>query len=343
LAVQFTATATDIDGQVASLEWSFGDGASSSGSSVSHTYRAAGGFKAEVTATDNEGATGTASVAVSAFPLPGPSIEQDYPTRLAEGPQGKIYVTDAKLGSVVIYDAALSPVGEIGDLDLPLAVAVDSQGRVYVGSDGGDRVEVYSSAGDPLSVIDDGGIQMPNDMAIDADDNLYVVDSLGDTVRVYNAGGTWLRNIGAPGDGDGGLRFPAAATIAYTGGGAGPAELYVADQGHATVQVFDLAGNFLRSFGGPVGAFSPDWQGLFVRLQSLAIDGLGALHAADSFASNVQIVDPDTGAYLIAYGGHGAGVGELDLPLDLLVTQSGQAVIADTENHRIQVFSLLVP
>lgn len=338
LTVEFTATAVDPDGSIAGIDWRFGDGATGSGASASHGYNTAGIFTAEVTVTDNDGATATASVPITALPLLTASVEQNYPTRLAEGPQGDIYVSDAMVGSVFVYDAALSPLSEIGDLDRPLGVAVDGLGQVYVGNDGRDNVEVYSG-GVLVSVIDEGGIQMPNDIAIDEDGNVYVVDSLSDTVKVYAADGTWLRDIGFPGEGDGSLLFPAAVSIAY----GGTPELYVADQGRSAVQVFDLAGNFVRTLGGPVPAFSPDWQGRFVRLQSLAIDGQGALHAADSHACRVQIVDPQTGVHQGSYGDYGAEPGQLDLPLDVLITQSGQALIADAENGRIQLLSWDVP
>lgn len=343
LTVDFSATAGDPDGEVVSIEWSFGDGTGGSGTPVSHTYRAAGGFTVLATATDNDGGTATATLSITALPLPGPVVEQGYPTRLAEGPQGNIYVTDAELNSVLVYDSALTPVTEIGDLDRPLGVAVDGVGRVYVGNDGRDNVEVYDAGGVKLFAIDDGGIQMPNHIALDADTNVYVVDSLSDTVRVYSSSGTPIRTIGAPGAGDAGLGFPVAAAIVYANGGAGPAEIYVADQRDARVQVFDLTGGFLRAFGGPIVAFSLDSQGLFARLQSLAVDGLGALHALDSYASGIQILDPATGEYLASYGGYGAGAGKLNLPLDVLVTQSDQALIADAENHRIQAFILRVP
>ena len=83
---------------------------------------------------------------------------------------------------------------------------------------------------------------MSNDMAFDHGGNLYVADSLSDSIKVYDSAGGWLRNIGESGDGEGGLRFPTALTIAYR---QGIGDLYVADQGNAKVQVFDLEHKFL--------------------------------------------------------------------------------------------------
>ncbi|HEY8559113.1 MAG TPA: PQQ-dependent sugar dehydrogenase [Pyrinomonadaceae bacterium] len=67
LTVVFDASAsTDPDGDALGYSWNFGDGATSSGATVSHTYNAAGTFNAAVTVTDGRGGTGTATVRIDA-------------------------------------------------------------------------------------------------------------------------------------------------------------------------------------------------------------------------------------------------------------------------------------
>jgi PKD repeat protein len=64
-AVAFSGQGSrDPDGSVASYAWSFGDGTSGSGASVSHIYRHSGTFTATLTVRDNSGATDAATVAV---------------------------------------------------------------------------------------------------------------------------------------------------------------------------------------------------------------------------------------------------------------------------------------
>ncbi|WP_112238196.1 ThuA domain-containing protein [Kribbella monticola] len=65
LKVDFTAAATDPEGDLPlSYAWTFGDGATATGASVSHTYTTAGTHVATVKVTDARGAAGTATVSV---------------------------------------------------------------------------------------------------------------------------------------------------------------------------------------------------------------------------------------------------------------------------------------
>jgi PKD repeat protein len=66
LVVTFSANGSyDADGTIVSYTWNFGDGtANGSGSTVAHTYTAAGNYTATLTVVDNAGLSATASVVV---------------------------------------------------------------------------------------------------------------------------------------------------------------------------------------------------------------------------------------------------------------------------------------
>jgi PKD repeat protein len=56
---------SDSDGSVTGYTWDFGDGATGSGVTASHTYTAAGTYTVRLTVTDDAGATGTAQQSVT--------------------------------------------------------------------------------------------------------------------------------------------------------------------------------------------------------------------------------------------------------------------------------------
>jgi DNA-binding beta-propeller fold protein YncE len=255
-----------------------------------------------------------------------------YPTRLAFGPYGKLFVSDAKVGSVFIYDDfnALNLVGELKGLDKPLGVVVDAQGNIYVGNNGRDNVEIYGPDGVLITSLGEGIIKMPNGLAFDQSGILYVTDSRANVVLKFDsATGELLGSIGV-----GELRFPTAVAVAN-------GEVYVADQGNNLVRIFDLQGNLLRSLGGDIssGMMGYKWQGRFVRLQSVAVDASGRVHALDSHMCIIQILDAVNGVYIDSYGTEGTDPGQLRLPLGILIDGAEQTIVANAGNKRVEVFS----
>ena len=64
LPVNFSANVTDPGAQIASYNWTFGDGQSSSAQSPSHMYNSAGNFTATLVVTNGAGLQGSASIAI---------------------------------------------------------------------------------------------------------------------------------------------------------------------------------------------------------------------------------------------------------------------------------------
>jgi PKD repeat protein len=87
LAVSFSGSASsDPDGTIVSYAWTFGDGGTASGPSVSHTYTTAGTYKAYLTVTDDKGATGSDYVTITVSPG---STTVNAPSNLTASVSGK--------------------------------------------------------------------------------------------------------------------------------------------------------------------------------------------------------------------------------------------------------------
>jgi len=222
-------------------------------------------------------------------------------------------------------------------------VTVAANGNIFVGCDGSDSVEIFDSKGNKVGSI--ANLAMPNDLALDRAGNLYVVDSKANAVVAYDTAGQWTRTIGLPLGAYTGLFFPSGVTVAYRPDATAPTgevgEIYVADQNRAQIQVFDLQGNPLRVLAGPMSDFSSDWQGRFVRPQSVEMDSSGRLHVLDAYLGRVQILDPVTGVYLAAYAAFDAEAERLRVPLDLLLAADGRAVVTNSETRTLEVFATL--
>jgi PKD repeat protein len=68
LPVNFTAAATDPDGDAVSYAWDFGDGGTATGATATHTYTTGGTFSAKVTVTDGKGGSATRTISITALP-----------------------------------------------------------------------------------------------------------------------------------------------------------------------------------------------------------------------------------------------------------------------------------
>nr|WP_269779424.1 PKD domain-containing protein [Propioniciclava soli] len=76
---------SDPDGSIASYAWTFGDGATATGPTASHTYAAAGTYTVRLTVTDDRGATATTTEQVAVTAPAVQALAQDNFTRTASG------------------------------------------------------------------------------------------------------------------------------------------------------------------------------------------------------------------------------------------------------------------
>lgn len=156
LACSFDGTgSSDPDGTLTTFAWDFGDGATGTGGTPSHTYAAAGSYPVRLTVTDDGGATGSATKTVTVTappPPPGVLAADDFRRQVTGGwgtaPTGgawsfaapaSLYSVNGSSGLIQLPAASGGTTRLTGftstDTDLRLSVALDklpSTGNVYL-------------------------------------------------------------------------------------------------------------------------------------------------------------------------------------------------------------------
>jgi streptogramin lyase len=225
--------------------------------------------------------TTVAGVAGDSGPDDGPAADARfaYPSDLALGPSGELYVVswDEQTVRKVTPDGQVSTLagqafqpgsddgtGSTARFRYPQGVAVDAAGTVYVADCGNDTIREITPAGAVTTLAgtagawgsDDGAgaaarFSSPTGVAVDAAGNVYVADGGNFTIRRIAPGGEVSTLAGAPGqegslDGTGaGARFGGLAGLALDGAG----DLYVVDQGNATIRKVTPAGEVTTVVG----------------------------------------------------------------------------------------------
>ena len=276
-----------------------------------------------------------------------------------------------------IADAELEFSFEIGsfgtsndELKNPKDVIVSSNGKtIYVVDTDNHRINVFDDDGDHdfkfgsfcnmASIQDcndnadgadddgDGQFNKPTSAVLDSFGNLFVVDSGNERIQRFDDG-----------DGEFELKFGSSddTKSEYLGSAQGIAtlkstrEIYVSSSDTDSISVFSSSGNFLFSFD------SFDGNDDFRNPSNMIIDDTKEiLYVSDTDNHRIlifQLVDDNTCpsntdevidgvCFVEKFGSSGSGDGKFDSPTGLaLDTTNDLLYVADTDNDRIQVFTL---
>ena len=228
------------------------------------------------------------------------------PHGLAVDSKDRLYVADAKVGAIFIFntethDTQMIKNGKNATFKLIVGLAMDDNDRLFVSDAGARRVLVFNPQHSMESVISEGLLD-PAGIALDTENRfLYVADVARDQVLVYDADSyKLLRTIGTTGKdhtltSQGNFAKPTGVAVDSDG------NLYVADLLNARVEVFDADGQFIRAFGK-----RGDGPGYFAMPKGIAVDCDGHIWVADSMQNRVQVYSQE--GELLMYMGTASGI-----------------------------------
>jgi sugar lactone lactonase YvrE len=171
-----------------------------------------------------------------------------------------------------------------------------------------------------------GLFQKPRALAIDANDQLYIVDMTA-RIQVFTRDGEYLRSWQTPASENG---RPTGLSFARDG------NLLVADTHYFRMLVYTPEGKLLddRTIGGESGSL----PGQFNFVTDCVQDSQGNYYIAEYGEFDRVQKFSSQGKFLLQWGVHGSAPGEFIRPQSLDIDAAGHVWVADSCNHRVQVF-----
>ncbi|MBN1957158.1 MAG: NHL repeat-containing protein, partial [Desulfuromonadales bacterium] len=232
---------------------------------------------------------------------------------------------------VVRYQASTQ--GMIAEASFPLPEAVplvaqlNAAGDIYLLDGKSRQILILSKQGQQLGKVEPRGVPAPKTVVPRsfrlADELIYLVDIFGERVLVLKQTGDFVQQISFPE----GYRFFSDLAIDFRG------TLYLLDS---------VAGAIYRADSGAEN-FSLFSSGLKEYLNfpvSLAADSTGTLYLSDQYGSGLVEVGRD-GSFQGRKFGMGWEDAQLLYPAQVCINAQNNLLIADRDNSRVQVFSIL--
>lgn len=279
------------------------------------------------------------------------SGKMSAPTALAVGPtDGLVYVADTGNNRVQVFTPDGTYVRQWGSagagdgqFNSPRGIAVGGpDNAVFVTEIGNYRVQKFSTSG--VFQLKWGAqgdtpdtFQGPEGVAVDAAGLVYVVDRNKFTIKKFSISAstaTWLTQWGWNTSTPSTSRYnvPRGMTLAPSGD-----KLVIADTGNFRVEVCDLLGTQLESFG--VGAASSA-LGRFNGATGAALAADGTLYVADTDNHRVQrATAARSWTTLAPWATASSDAGMLSGPLGVSASSTGTVYVADTGNSRVLRYS----
>ena len=268
-----------------------------------------------------------------------PDVKFRTPTSLAvDQANNLVYVCDSedkKISAFSLQGVGKFRIGEKGELDDPLGVAVDRRGKLYVSERRLRKIRVFDTGNRLEAEIDLSGIAespkvQPGKIVVSRSGNLYVVDQANQQILVFDKDRNLKLKFGKIGDRQGEFRTIEDVTVDRQD------RIYVADSSGFPVEVFDKSGGYISRIG-----LRGEANGL-VDPVAVTVDRFDQLWVVDSSEHNIRIYDR-IGLQLKMFGEYGMGETMLFYPVDMDIDEMGRVYILERGSNRMQVFELESP
>ncbi len=270
-------------------------------------------------------------------------IRFDKPVGIKSDGNGKIYISDAGIPAVLVYDMVNDEVHLFGRemapalFKWPICTELDNAGNIYVADAEQNVISVFTPDEKPLRSIDLKGIVIKvGNFAIDKDGRLILVDTRGHKLVILSPEGKLIKTIGERGDTDGTFNFPVAVTVNHKG------EIIVGDAMNARIQIFDHDGKFLRKFG-----TRGDGPSDFQLIKGVAVDSDDDIYVTEGKGNKIIIFNTN-GEWLLTVGGQYSALtsgrvapGGFLLPEGIDIDKNDRIFVVDQLNKRFQEFQYI--
>jgi DNA-binding beta-propeller fold protein YncE len=250
---------------------------------------------------------------------------------------GLLYVADSgnnRIQRFTVEGTQASVILPPGTLSHPKGLAVKGT-RLYIADDQRHRILVTDTGGKSIRSVGGPGtgpgeLNFPYGVAVDPAGRLFVADNLNHRIVRYSTASTgyaYKARWGSYGRGPGQLAFVRGIATDRSG------NVYVANTGNDRIDVFDLNGRLLRSFGTSGRA-----EGQFNTPTGVAADSNGIRAVTDAVNGRVEFLGPD-GTIISSMGSPNPGPTILPRPVAVAFDVPGDIYVLDQRRARIVVFS----
>lgn len=219
-----------------------------------------------------------------------------------------------------------------GQLNRPIALAIDEANRLYVLEAGNRRISVFDASGDfialwPAPTEPARAWLEPVDIAASRGGAVYLLDRARGQVLRYSSQGEILGSIASPGSGTGQLSGPRGIAVAPD------SSVWVADSGNSRLLRFSARGLLLGTHGS-----AGRGAGQFDGLQDVAVAGSGAVLTAESDPTGDWVRIQHLDETLTPFTSWGEG--EFKALASITVSAGNSVFVADPVDNSFQRFSL---